>query len=137
MIPYFREGIGALAGAAIVVAGMLLFYEGLPVGPLRNVPYLGELVQGRVEAEREKAREGYVREARLIAAEARLAETERQLVAGRKALDGFAELLAEAQAREAAQSEQDAQDDAEFQAALKAANRSCSITDDDIRWLRR
>lgn len=75
--------------------------------------------------------------AQIAALEAKLAEKERQLAAGRKALDGFAALLSEAQAREAALAEQDAKDDAEYEARLKAAGRSCALTDDDNRWLRK
>jgi hypothetical protein len=137
MIPYVREAIGAMAASAL----LFVLYEGLPFGALRDVPFIQHLVQGRVESEREKAaaeaREGYVQEARLIAAQAQLAETQRQLAAGRKALDGYAALLAEAQASEAALSEQDAIEDADYEAKLKAAGRSCSIGTDDLRWLRK
>lgn len=135
--PYLREGIGALAGAAIVGACLLVFYEGLPLGFLRNVPFFDDFVQGRVEAEREKAREGYVREARLIAAEARLAETERQLAAGRKAAEGFAELLRQSQLREAQQAAIDAEEDAEYEAELVAAGRRCGLDQSDLDWLRK
>lgn len=137
MIPYLREGLGALAGAAVVGGLLLVFYEGLPLGPLRDVPVLGDFVQGRVEAERERAREGYVREARLLAAEARLAEKQRQLDAGRKAAEGFAALLAEARAREAGQAAIDLAEDAEYEALLEAAGRSCRLDQSDIDWLRR
>lgn len=141
MIPYLREGIGALAGAALAGCIALVVYEGVPIIKsvpfIEYVPIIGELAEGRVDREARKAREGYVAEARLIAAEAQLAERNRQLAAGRRALDGFAGLLADAQARESALSEQDAKDDAQFEAGLKAAGRSCSLTDDDIRWLRR
>lgn len=85
----------------------------------------------------DKAMTQAVAGAQIASLEARLAERERQLAAGRKALAGFAELLREAQAREAALAEQDAEDEAEFEARLKAAGRSCAVTDDDIQWLRR
>ncbi len=131
-----RIGLLALAFTAIV-----LFYEGVPIGPLRWIPFAGPVLEavtdGRVDRERKAARAGYVQEARLIAAQAQLAETQRQLSAGRKALDGYAALLAEAQAREAALSEQDAKEDADYEAKLRADGRSCALSDDDLQWLRR
>lgn len=85
----------------------------------------------------DKAMTQAVAGAQIAALEAQLAERNRQLAAGRKALDSYAELLRDAQAREAALSEQDAKDEAEFHAAIEAAGRGCPVTDDDIRWLRR
>lgn len=94
--------IGAAAGIAIGLAAAVLFYEGIPIGPFARIPFVGpilaEVTGGRVDAVRREALQGYVLEARAVAAESRLAEVERQLEAGRKALDGFADLLATAQA---------------------------------------
>lgn len=137
MIPYLREAIGGLAGAALAVVVCLVVYEGIPLGPLRLIPGIDQFAEGRVAAERRKAREGFVQEAQLIAAEAKLAETQRQLAAGRKALDAYAAMLSEAQAREAALAEQDAKDEAEYEALLKAAGRSCALGSDDVIWLRK
>ena len=42
----------------IIILGFLIFYEGLPLGPLRNVPFVGHylaLVDGRVNRAREQA----------------------------------------------------------------------------------
>jgi hypothetical protein len=125
----------------IAFVSLIIFYEGVPIGPLRWIPLVGPVLEvvtdGRVDRERKAAREGYVQEARLIAAQAQLAETQRQLAAGRKALDGYAALLAEAQTREAALSEQDAIEDADYEAKLKAGGRSCPLSADDLDWLRR
>lgn len=84
----------------------------------------------------DKAVTDLVAGAQIAALEAQLAERNRQLAAGRKALDWFASELADVQGREAALQEQDAKDEAEYEAALKAAGRGCALTDDDIRWLR-
>ncbi len=44
-----------LGFAGVVAVGMFIFYEGLPLGPLRYVPYVGpalaQLVDGRVDRE--------------------------------------------------------------------------------------
>lgn len=100
--------IGALAGAALAAAALVLFYEGVPVGPLTRIPGIGPLIaditDGRVDRERKAALQGYVLESRAVAAESRLIEVQRQLEAGRRATEGFAVLLAEAQ-KELADSE--------------------------------
>lgn len=74
--------------------------------------------------------------AKIAALEATLAERNRQLQAGLRAAEGFADLLREAQLREAQQAAIDATEDADYEAKLKAAGRSCAITPDDLRWLR-
>lgn len=73
----------------------------------------------------------------LLAAEAQLAETQRQLAAGRKALAGYAELLREAQLREQQQAAIDQAEDAKYEVEVKAAGRSCGLSDADLDWLRR
>lgn len=75
--------------------------------------------------------------AKIASLEAQLAERSRQLEAGRKAAEGFAELLRQAQIREEQQAAIDATEDAEYEAKLAAAGRSCPISSDDIDWLRR
>lgn len=102
LIGGLRGIVSALAGAFIAVALTVLFYEGIPIGPLARIPLIGnvlsDITDGRVDRERKAALQGYVAESRAVAAEAKLAETQRQLEAGRKAADGYAELLAAAQA---------------------------------------
>lgn len=89
-----RAGLLAMAAAAVFV-----FYEGVPIGPLRSIPLLGpvleEITGGRVDRERRAARDGFVRETGAIAAEAKAAEVARQLEAGRRAAARYAKLLAE------------------------------------------
>jgi hypothetical protein len=75
--------------------------------------------------------------AQIAALEAQLAERNRQLEAGRKAAEGFAELLRQSQLREAQQATIDAEEDAEYEAELAAAGRSCGLDQSDLDWLRR
>ncbi|MBE1208093.1 hypothetical protein [Aminobacter carboxidus] len=141
MITTIRDAISALAGAAAAVLVMLVIYEGIPLGPLRGIPILGTALEvvtdGRVDRERKAALAGYVQEAKLIAAEAELAETRRQLAAGRAATEGFAELLAAAQAREAELDVTNQQKEAEYEAQLAASGRACRLDADDLRFLMR
>lgn len=137
MIPHLREAIGAVAAAGI----MLVLYEGLPVPFLRDVPILERLVQGRVETEREKAaaaaREGYVREAELIAAQAELDQVKKQRDAGRRAADGYAALLSEWQAAFHEAAEQDKVEDENYERELAARGRGYQLDDADIQHLMR
>lgn len=75
--------------------------------------------------------------AKIAALEAQLAEKERQLAAGRKAAEGFAELLRQAQLAQEQQAAIDQAEDAEYEAKLDAAGRKCGLSSDDIDWLRR
>ena len=130
----------AVAGAAIAVVFTVVIYEGIPIGPLRHIPVLGPaletLTDGRVDRARKAARAGYVQEARLIAAEARNRELQRQLEAGRKASAGFAELLADARAQALADQADDEKKEQDYEAKLAASGRSCALDSDDIEWLR-
>lgn len=78
---------------------------------------------------------GYVKQVELDAAKAKLAETERQLEAGRKALSQYAELLAAEQEKNRAADEALEQEIKFHEAELAAKGRSCHISDDDRRWL--
>ena len=117
---------------------MLVFYEGIPAGPLRLIPGIQWLIpEGRVAAAERAAREGYVRQADLTAAQAKRAEVERQLAAGRKALDGYAKLLAESQAREALAQTLSEAEIARYEQQLASSGRSCLLDQSDIDWLRK
>jgi len=118
--------IGLVVGIVVAIAACVLVYEGLPFG----------LVDGRVDTERQAAREGYVREARAIAAEAKAAELQRQLEAGRKALAGYADLLTAAQKAETLASDQLEKRISDYEAQLAAAGRSCLLDSHDLDWLR-
>lgn len=82
-----------LGFAGCVAVGMFVFYEGLPLGPLRYIPYVGpqleQLVDGRVDREyrRGAAAERIVWEDRL-----RVAERERdaEVAAKQSELDQLA-----------------------------------------------
>lgn len=84
---------------------------------------------------RHEALAGYVKQVELDAAKAKLAETERQLEAGRKALSQYAELLAAEQEKNRAADEALEQEIKFHEAELAAKGRSCHISDDDRRWL--
>lgn len=82
------------------------------------------------------ARENYVRSAQLEAANAKIAELARQLEAGQRANQLFAELLAQVRAENEILSEQLEQDIARYEALLAADGRSCVLDQRDLEWLR-
>jgi uncharacterized protein YlxW (UPF0749 family) len=84
---------------------------------------------------RHAALAGYVKQVELDTTKAKLAETERQLAAGRKALSQYAELLAAEQEKNRAADAQLEQEIADHEKEQAAKGRSCSISDDDRRWL--
>lgn len=123
----------------MVAIGIVLFYEGLPLGPIRYVPFIGpvleQFVDGRVDRERRAALEGYVRKVELDAANAEHAKTLRLLEASRRATEGFQELLAAEQERNRVQEEQDRIEDGAYEKRLAGEGRSCPLSDDDIRHI--
>jgi hypothetical protein len=72
-------GAGAIAAyvfriiglPGVVALGMLIFYEGLPLGPIRYIPYVGTtlagFVDGRVDRERQLAKDAIIAESRAAA----------------------------------------------------------------------
>lgn len=130
--------IGFMIGALAAVIVMLFVYEGIPIGPLARVPFLGPILAdwtgGLVDAARREALQGYVIESRAIAAESQLAETKRQLEAGRKAAKAYAELLSEAQAKLADQAIADDAAIAEYEKLLGDRGR---LTADDVDFILR
>jgi len=84
---------------------------------------------------RHEALKGYVLESRLAAAEAKQAETERQLAAGRKALSQYAELLAAEQAKSRAADEALEQEIAAHEKETTSQGRTCPISPADRDWL--
>ncbi|TPN11741.1 hypothetical protein [Mesorhizobium sp. B2-1-2] len=80
---------------------------------------------------------GYVQQSRLDAAEAKSAEIERQLKAGRLAAEQFAQLLAEAQAKDRADDLETEKRISEYEQKLAAKDRSCNLDGDDLEFLRR
>lgn len=135
---YVRDAMSAIIGAALAAACVVVVYEGVPIGPLRYIPGIHYVIpEGRVASERRKALAGYVLQSELDAERARREEIERQLRAGRVALDGYAVLLQEAQEIARAADEADAKDKADYEAKLRMANRYCPLDQSDIDWLRR
>lgn len=135
-MPYVREAMGAIVGAAVAFLALIVFYEGLPVPAfLRWVPGISDLTDGRVDRAERAAREGYVREAELAAERAKNAELVRQLEAGRKAAEGFALLLAEAQRANTVQEEIFERERAEYEQRLQENGRDLRLNDDDIRFI--
>jgi len=111
---------------------------GLPALALAALVALYEFpIVGRVAQVERDARSGYVLETRAIAAEAQLAETQRQLAAGRKALAGYAEALANAQRSEQLASDALESEILRHEQTIRGAGRSYPLTDADLEFLRR
>jgi hypothetical protein len=84
---------------------------------------------------RHAALAGYVKQVELDAAKAKLAETERQLAAGRKALSQYAELLAAEQEQNRAADAAEEQRIKENEAKLAAEGRARRLTQSDVDFL--
>ena len=110
------------------VGGALRFAAGAAAG-------IGLAYITIVPLERADARRGYVQEDRAIAAEAKLAEVQRQVDAGQIVIASYQEILRNARAKDAADDEQLAKDRKDFEAKLAAAGRSCGIDQSDLDWL--
>jgi uncharacterized protein YlxW (UPF0749 family) len=79
---------------------------------------------------------GYVKQVELDTAKAKLAETERQLAAGRAAAEEYAQRLAEAEAKERADDAETERRTADYEKQLAAKGRSCRLNGDDLKFLR-
>lgn len=108
---------GALRLAAGVAAGIGFAY--LVIVPL----------------ERSDARRGYVLQAQVEAAEAKLAEVQRQVDAGQIVIESYQTILKNARAKDAVEDEQFARDRRDFEAKLVAAGRGCQLDSSDLDWL--
>jgi hypothetical protein len=84
---------------------------------------------------RHEALAGYVKQVELDAAKAELAETERQLAAGRKALSQYAELLAAEQEKNRVADAAEEQRIKDNEAKLAAEGRARHLTQSDIDFL--
>lgn len=78
---------------------------------------------------------GYVLQSKVDAAEAKLAEVQRQVDAGQIVIASYQEILKNARAKDAEDDAQLAKDRKEFEAKLAAAGRSCAIDAGDLDWL--
>lgn len=88
-------------------------------------------------AVRRAALKNYVLKVELTAAEARLAETQRQRNVAAQALRDFRERITVMEAQDAADRERHEQEIADYEKALATRNRSCLLDDADIQWLRK
>lgn len=86
---------------------------------------------------RSEARSGYVLEVSAVAAKAELDERNRQAQAAIVAAGNLSRTLEKQKADDAAALEAQKKDLKDYAASLKAQKRSCPLTDDDIRWLRK
>ncbi|RUV98331.1 hypothetical protein EOA88_00390 [Mesorhizobium sp. M5C.F.Ca.IN.020.14.1.1] len=113
--------LGGVGGALRLAAGLA---GGIALAYLTIVPL-----------ERADARRGYVQEDRAIAAEAKLAEVQRQIHAGEIVIASYQEILRNARQKDAADDAKLARDRTEFEAKLAAAGRSCNLDAGDLDWL--
>ena len=126
MLSDWKYPVGAAIGAALTLAGCLLWYEGLPW-----------VLDGRVDHVQREAAAGMVSKAELTAAEAEAGELRRQVESGRKAIATYASQLALTRAAQAAAEQTREQEIATYEQRLEAAGRSCRLDLDDLDWLRK
>jgi hypothetical protein len=110
-----REALAALVAACVTYAVMMVLV---------------------VPIERDAARDGYVKEARAVAAESSLAEVRRQVDAGATVIQSYQEIAKNQFTREQAQAEENERQIAEYERQLQDAGRSCALTPADIDFLR-
>lgn len=129
------------ARLVVVIAALVLFYEGVPLGPLNNVPWLSERLQvvvgGRVDREAARARAGLVSEGELAAAQASarlnttlLNATLERLSAVEETNNRFQLQLSEAAI------EQENADDEIAELMARATDNSCRVDADLLSRLR-
>lgn len=82
-----------------------------------------------------EARQGMVLEVRATAAEAKAAELERQVSAGRIVIEAYQVQLRNSRAAEEAQRDETEKRISEYEALRKTAGRSCTVDDFDRRFL--
>jgi hypothetical protein len=79
---------------------------------------------------------GYVLQSKADAAEAKLAEVQRQVAAGEIVIASYQEILKNARAKDAEDDAKFAKERKDFEALLVAAGRSCGLDQSDLDWLR-
>jgi hypothetical protein len=85
----------------------------------------------------EDARRGFVAIAEVSAVEAERDLAQRLLIAAQEAAKDYENQLAEIYAVQTAKDAADRIKDATYEASLKAAGRSCPLTDADIEWVQK
>ena len=114
LLDYLKIGAGLAAGIVLMLGFNALIHDPM--------------------IERE-ARQGYVQEAQVIAAEAKVAEMQRQIAAGQYVISAYQEQLSNARAAEQAKSEQSEQEIAAYEKRLADEGRACRLDGTDIEWL--
>ncbi|TGT76699.1 MULTISPECIES: hypothetical protein [unclassified Mesorhizobium] len=84
---------------------------------------------------RREALVGYVLQSKADAAEAKLAEVQRQVAAGQIVIASYQEILKNARAKDAEDDAKFAKERKDFEALLVAAGRSCNLDAGDLQWL--
>jgi len=82
-----------------------------------------------------EAKQGMVLEVRAISAEAKAAELERQVSAGRIVIEAYQVQLKNSRAAEATQRDEAEKRISEYEALRKTSGRSCSLDDVDRKFL--
>lgn len=85
---------------------------------------------------RHEALVGYVLQSKADAAEAKLAEVQRQVAAGEIVIASYQEILKNARAKDAEDDAKFAKERKDFENLLAAAGRSCNADQSDLDWLR-
>ena len=78
---------------------------------------------------------GYVQQSKADAAEAKLAEVQRQVAAGEIVIASYQEILKNVRAKDAEDDAKFAKERKDFEALLVAAGRSCNLDAGDLQWL--
>lgn len=137
ILTFFTSRIGLLVGAALAV---FVFYEGIPVGPIAKIPFVGPVVEeataGRVTRVRLAAVKGYVLAAERDALQAKIEETDRQKRVAEAELVSLREELSRQQESEMAADARREQEIADYEKKLADSGRVCRLDDDDLEWLR-
>lgn len=125
----------------LAFAGIIIFYEGVPIGPLGMIPFVGPLLEnvtdGRVDRERKRALEGYVLRSELDAEKAKAAKEAGRRLAAEHALAAYTRRVADELAEDALQQERLEQEIADNEKLLAARGRACVLDDADIDFLRK
>lgn len=128
--------VGAVIGGAVIFVISWLYWEGVPIGPLRYIPGIHYVFpEGKVERVRRETNEQCAGTAEIASLKAQLAEKDRQLSAAAIAAMRYSTLAQEAQTRENALIEADAIEDAKFTEQLRAAGRACVLDQSDINYI--
>jgi DNA anti-recombination protein RmuC len=123
--------VSIVLGMAVAILLMLVTYEGI------SLPLIGRVINGRVAKAVETATKGMVTQVELDAANALLAEKERQRNAAALALEEYRKRLKAAEQLDKQQSEQREQEILQYEVRLSQANRQCLLDRDDLDFLRR